>query len=211
MRPLRPLAFKMRTGKQSIYEGLAQFCLNSKIPPVVVWLNGKSTMRHQVKLPKHSTGERGIYLAYCVVGVFGAVLAFLVVNQLAGNEQILSKVGAYDLWAIVSGAVGATSGLYLGRRWLGGPGLAGWLNALVAIPVVSFMGSLVAGTIALPIYGTMFGPLALAVTLYENVIVLFLWIWTVLVTHSLFCEYRKERLTIFEDKKAKEDAARLPA
>jgi len=154
-------------------------------------------LRHRPSLNKYSDGERGVYLAYAIVSLFGALLSFLVINQLGGSSEILRPLGLYDLWSIASGAVGASIGLYVGRRWLGGTGLSGWLKALVAIPVISFIAALAGGTLALPIYGTMFGPMALAVTFYENVIVFVFWTWTVLIAHILFISYRKERASVF--------------
>lgn len=165
----------------------------------------------QLKLSDLSEGERGVYLAFVIIGLFGAVLSFLVVNKLGGEAEILRTFGIYDLWAIASGAIGATTALYLGRHWLGMKGLAGWIKAAVAVPLITFGGSLVGGTLTLPVYGTMFGPLALGVTLYENAIVLFLWVWTIFVIHTLFAGYRKERETLFATRRPQTEVVRLPA
>lgn len=156
-------------------------------------------LRHQPQFEKSSYGERGVFFAYGIISLFGAGLSFLVVNQLGGSADILRPLGIYDVWTIISGAVGAAMGLYVGRRWLGSAGLSGWVKAMIAIPVISFIASLAGGTLALPIYGTMFGPMALAVTFYENVIVLVFWVWTVLIAHVLFTTHRKERDSLFID------------
>ncbi len=137
-------------------------------------------------------------LAYTIVALFGAGLSFLVVNQLGGSQEIIRTLGWYDFWVIVSGSVGAASGLFIGRRWLGHRGFNGILRALAGMLVISFTGSLVGGTLSLPIYGTMFGPLALAVTLYENTMTLGFWLFTLAVTHVLFLVYRSERETLFQ-------------
>ena len=162
------------------------------------------------RFEEHSGGERGIYLAYVFVGIFGAISSFVVVNDLGGEHGILRALGLYDIWAIISGAIGAPSGLYVGRKWLGKKGLKGFFSACCAIPVVSFIGSLIGGTIALPIYGTMFGPLALAGTFYENPIMLIMWSWTIFFAHLLFAEYRKERDTIFRQYRPANEVVRLP-
>jgi len=156
-------------------------------------------LRQKKSLYASSDGERGLYLAYTVAGFFGALLSFMVVNQLVGADEIIRPLGLYDYWSIFSGAVGAASGLYIGRRWLGDPGISGWIKAVIAVPVISFIGSLVGGTLALPLYGTMFGPMALAITFYENPIILVLWIWTILVSHILFAGHRRERDSIFQE------------
>ncbi len=144
-----------------------------------------------------SRGERGICTAHMIVAMFGAGLSFTAINRLGGHSDILRTLTAYDYWAILSGALGAASALYIGRRWLGQPGGRGLFMALCGIPVISFVGGLIGGTLALPIYGTMFGPMALAVTLYDNPIVTVLWVMNLLSAHYLFLIYRKERDTVF--------------
>ena len=145
-------------------------------------------------------GERGIALAYLGIGVFGAILAFTVVNQLGGGADVIRPMTAYDLWSICAGVIGALAGLYLGTRWLGQPGWQGWLRALIAVPVVSLFAALIAGTLALPGHGTMFGPLGLVTTLIAYPTLALLWLAMITAAHVSFVQWRKERDTIFHVK-----------
>lgn len=142
-------------------------------------------------------GERGLAVAYVVIAMFGTVLAFLVVNRLGGESDIIRPMGLYDFWIIFSGAVGAFGGLYIGCVWLGHPGLTGWWKAFVAIPVISFVAALIAGTLALPGHGTMFGPLGLLTTFIANPLLAIFWSTTIIAAHFRFILWRKERDSIF--------------
>jgi len=150
-------------------------------------------IRQFLKISSTTEGERGVFTAYAIISVFGALLSFVVVNGLGGQTHILRPLGSYDFWVIFAGGVGAGIGLYAGRKWLGKPGLVGWLNALFAVPAITLLASLVAGTLALPLYGTMFGPMALTITFVEHSLLLFLWVWTVLLAHSMFVAFHKEQ------------------
>lgn len=146
-----------------------------------------------------SRGEKGMCWAHVIVAIFGAGLSFTAINRLGGNTEIIRSFSAYDYWAILSGALGAAAALFVGRRWFGWPGVRGLFTALCGVPVISFMGGLIGGTLALPVYGTMFGPMALAVTFYDNPMVTLFWVLTVMCAHFLIAIYRSERDTVFRD------------
>ena len=72
-------------------------------------------------------------------------------------------------------------------------------NILVAgsAILISFAGSLIAGTLALPLYGTMFGPFALAVIFVSSPLLAGLWAFNLFGVHVLMCQWRIERDSIF--------------
>jgi len=142
-------------------------------------------------------GERGVLLAYVVVSVFGAGLALTVVSQLGGENTILRALGIYDMWVIIAGAMGSAMGLFISQRWLGHPGIAGWRKAIIGIPVVSFICAICGGTLALPFYGTMFGPFSVLVTFIGSPILGVFWTAILLSAHALMLEWRQERDSIF--------------
>lgn len=143
-------------------------------------------------------GERSLVVAYAGIAFFGAIVAFSVVNQLENRGSFIRALSPYDWWIIFAGASGAYGGLYLGRVWLGHPGLHGWWRAIVAIPVISFMASLIGGTLALPGHGTMFGPLAMLTTLIANPLLACFWTSMIFAAHYGFVIWRAERETIFQ-------------
>ena len=142
-------------------------------------------------------GERGLAVAYLMIALFGTVLAFTVVNRLEGGSAIIRPMGLYDYWIILSGAVGAFGGLYIGCVWLGHPGLSGWWKAVVSVPVISLVAALIAGTLALPGHGTMFGPLGLLTTFIAHPLLALFWAATIFAAHFRFILWRKERDSIF--------------
>lgn len=142
-------------------------------------------------------GEQSLCLAYFSVGIFSAGLAFIVVNQLSGGAAVFRPLSAYDLWVIFAGAVGGCAGLFLGRRWMGHNGVLGFIRALVGMFIVSFLGALIGGTLALPLYGTMFGPFSLIVALIGAPQLAMFWGVILLSAHFLICVWRRERDTVF--------------
>ncbi|KAA9007909.1 hypothetical protein [Histidinibacterium aquaticum] len=143
-------------------------------------------------------GERGRLLAYLVVAIFGAAFALIVVSRLEGDRPgLLTGMSLYHWWVVISGAVGAAGGLYLSGEALGHPGKSGWSKAAWGALVTSFAGSLIAGTLALPLYGTMFGPFSLAVTLAGSPLLAVLWFGCLFRAHYLLSFWRRERDSIF--------------
>lgn len=144
-----------------------------------------------------SEGEQSILLAYFGVGFFGAALALNVVNTLGGHEVMQRAYSAYDYWVIVSGVVGGWAGLYMGRAWMGLPGLRGIACAVIGTVWISFLGGLVGGSLALPLYGTMFGPFTLFVSLFSAPLLAIFWACILMASHFLLMVWRDERDSIF--------------
>lgn len=150
------------------------------------------------RLWAETQGERARALAYVIVVFGGAVLSFVSVGRLSrGPELPFVAPDWYGLWIVASGGIGALGGLYLVRERLGQPGAGGWRRAIIAVLLLSFAGSIIAGTLALPIYGTMFGPLSLVVTLIDLPLLAAAWVGCVLLAHGLMRRWREERESIF--------------
>lgn len=142
-------------------------------------------------------GERCLVLAYLVVGIFGGGMAFVAVTQL-GHGAILSRaMSLYEKWMVMAGMLGAMAGLYMAGDRMGQPGWAGHRRALFGAVFVTFVGSVVAGTLALPLYGTMFGPFTMAMTMVGAPVVALLWISNLLAAHMLIGAWRAERDSLF--------------
>lgn len=141
-------------------------------------------------------GERSMALAYFGVAFFGAVLGLNVVLTLGGAAAWIAPFDAYDYWVIFSGAAGGCAGLYFGHDWMGHAGPRGFGRALLGVIWVSFLGALIGGTLALPFYGTMFGPFTLLMTLLSAPIVAAMWISALLSAHLMIKVRRVERDSI---------------
>jgi hypothetical protein len=146
-----------------------------------------------VQFVQFSYGERGVIWSYLGVCLIGALVALSVGLTLNGSSSLTTFPSPYDLWLAFSGALGAGSALYLGRGFLGRSDLWGMICVLVGLPFISFGGALIAGTLALPIYGTMFGPLALISTFIENPFLAAIWATAIFGAHAGQALYQGEQ------------------
>ena len=95
---------------------------------------------------------------------------------------------------LVSGALGCMMALRLSRERFGRPGVK---DALIGMALTTFAGSILAGTMALPFYGTMFGPFTLAIIFWVAPLTLVLWISSLTGVHFLLRKWQEERDSIF--------------
>ncbi len=167
---------------------LARACMQKSIGPI----------RRIFKRIALTEGEQSILFAFFGVAFFGAGLALNVVMTLGGQDIMHRSMTAYEYWVVLSGALGGCFGLYMGRNWMGHAGKAGFLYACVGTVWVSFLGGLVGGTLALPFYGTMFGPFTLFVSLISAPLLAAFWASILIAAHFLLIVWRSERETIFE-------------
>lgn len=142
-------------------------------------------------------GEKGVLLAYIALAVFGAGLAHIVVNDLGGDDAILRSLSTYDIWMVLSGALGADIGLYSVHHRLGHRGISGIWSAVRGALIMTLTATIVAGTLALPGFGTMFGPFAAFVTFWASPLLFVFWCIMLMATHLLFAKWRAERDTIY--------------
>ncbi|WP_185020754.1 hypothetical protein [Histidinibacterium lentulum] len=149
-------------------------------------------------LTVESRGERARVLAWLIVATGGAILCRVSVGRIdTGPVLPVVALGWYDLWILAAGVTGGLGGFYLVRESLGQTGPAGWTRAIFAALVLGFSGSVIAGTLVLPIYGTMFGPLVLAVTLIDLPVLAVAWTGSLVGVHLLMQRWREERESIF--------------
>lgn len=137
-------------------------------------------------------GERSLLLAYFGVAFFGAALGINVILTLGGAAAWIVPFGIYDYWVILSCALGGIAALYLGRKWFGHAGIHGVRRALLGMIWVSVVGALIGGSFALPLYGTMFGPFTMVVTLLNTPILALLWASALFSAHLMMKIRREE-------------------
>lgn len=142
-------------------------------------------------------GERSLTLAYVFVALFGAGMAFVAVAQMGQGAIIGRAMNWYEWWIVTTGALGGVIALFLAGDRMGQPGWRGHLRGAMGAIWVSFVGALIAGTLALPLYGTMFGPFTLGVTLAGSPPLAALWFANLMSAHLLISAWRIERDSIF--------------
>lgn len=134
-------------------------------------------------------------LSFIIAG-FGASLAFLSVLRL-NKDAVFAPTSHYGIWVFVAGGVGALVALQASIRLFGGRGFLGATSAIWGSIYLSVIGSLVAGTLILPIYGTMFGPLTLVGTLADTPLFALAWSLVLFFVHISMMERRESAVSGF--------------
>lgn len=150
----------------------------------------KSIARRQ----RQSLGERRMFLGCLITAVFGALMALIVVLRLDPQAMFQRPLGYYEWWIVFSGAIGGAVGVLLARDRLGRDGVA---DPLVGIAILTFSSAIIGGTLALPLYGTMFGPFTLAVIFAASPLVAGLWLANAVAVHFMVRSWHAERDSIF--------------
>ncbi|MEM1375054.1 MAG: hypothetical protein AAGF78_11810 [Pseudomonadota bacterium] len=133
----------------------------------------------------------GVGVAAC-----GSLLASEALMGLKGLEYLVGPT-AGDWILAMCAAAGALIGTLLMRARFGERGLRGALNAVFAGFVATFLMGIVAGTLVLPIFGTMFGPWLILTTAMTKPWLLLPWSLSLFGMHLAAMEYRDERDSVF--------------
>lgn len=143
-----------------------------------------------------SEGERARALAFLMIGACSSALGYLAVLHL-DSTALFEELSWYQTWIIVASGLGGMIALYLSGDRMGQPGRTGALRAVAGAIWVTAIGALIGGTMGLPLYGTMFGPFIIAVTLAGAPILAMLWAFNLYGIHMLMSIYQRERDSIF--------------
>lgn len=146
------------------------------------------------KLTNLTPGERCQLWAYLTVALFGMAFGLIVVLRLDPAALFSRGLTMYEYWIVLSGALGVCSALRLSRERLGLPGLT---NTIIGMGMVTFAGAILAGTFALPLYGTMFAPFVLFIVFWVAPIAAALWFASLIGVHFMMQQWHAERDSIF--------------
>ena len=147
-----------------------------------------------IRHPRRSEGERRLFIGQLMTGIFGALLALVVVFRLSPDALIDRPISGFEWWVVTAGFIGGWSATGLARERLGRRGLG---NMLLGMGAVTFFAPIIAGTLGLPLYGTMFGPFTLALIFVASPITALLWAANLVGVHILFRTWHAERDSIF--------------
>ncbi len=148
-------------------------------------------------LPNWTEGERRMAMVFLAAGLFGVVLAVAMLWRIGQGAVLQEGFTLKSLWFALSGGIGTVAGLFAARGRLGHPGPRGWLEALWGGVVLFFVAALVGGTLALPLYGTMFAPMMMALTFGSTPVLAAMGLWILVGSHLQMRYWRAERDTIF--------------
>jgi len=133
-------------------------------------------------------------LAMVVSGLSGGLIAFMLVIRLDPEAFFLRGLSLYELWVVMSCCLGTTAALHVMRHRIGRRGAIG---AILSLAGVSLLAGLIGGSLAMPLYGTMFGPFLLVVTLAGQPLLALLWCINLGAVRVLLCRWQGERDSIF--------------
>ena len=94
-------------------------------------------------------------------------------------------------------ALGALLAAIILRESFGRPGVWGACQAIVSGAVATCLMGIIAGTMLLPVYGTMFGPWLIIVTIIVKPWLMVPWSLTLYGFHKARAEYAAEQDTIY--------------
>lgn len=157
----------------------------------------KKTMMLRLGSGGRSWGERLLISAYCMLALAGAGVAMRIDQTIASSVTADVGPGLYDAWIVVAGAIGGMCGLFVVRKHLGHSGMHGRLRWVGAMIYGTFVAGVVGGTLALPLYGTMFGPFAVGVTLFTDWTLALVWVGAFVIAHLKVRAWNRERDSIF--------------
>lgn len=145
---------------------------------------------------KISEGERARALAFLLVGLSSAGLGYLAVLHL-DRAALFQELSWYQTWIIAASGLGGMISLFLSGDRMGQSGRQGVLRSVAGAIWITFIGALIGGTLGLPLYGTMFGPFIVVVTLMGAPLLAMLWAFNLMGVHMLMAIYQRERDSIF--------------
>jgi hypothetical protein len=144
-----------------------------------------------------SQGEVLRRAAYAATAAAGALLALAVAVRLGHAQDGIRGFSTYDLWVTLAGLAGGFAGLRFTEHFFGHPGAWGVLRAIGGIILICFTAPIIAGSLALPLYGTMFGPFMFGTTIFAVPLLGLIWAGTLLAVHLCLAPWRRERDSVF--------------
>ena len=133
--------------------------------------------------------------ACCGVTACGALLGFEALKALQSMKEIVGPA-AGDWISTLFAAAGALLAILMLRDRFGEAGCTGAARAVLGALATTIVLGIIAGTLTLPVYGTMFGPwLVLTVTISKPWLAM-TWALSLYGVHLAMAEYKFERDSI---------------
>lgn len=157
-------------------------------------------------------GEMSLLASYVLIAVFFGLLSYLCILHLQQRGFFDAPLSWYERWMVFTGGFGGVAALHIMRSRFGRTGRHGTMRAAFGWLAMSFVAGVIAGSLALPLYGTMFGPLTLALVFAATPWLLIVWVATFAVLQVLLNVWQAERDSIFVEREYRKTAdTRFPA
>ena len=142
---------------------------------------------------KPTDGEIYLGLACTVMAFMGAIVGYEILSLLVYDNANVFPINYYQIWAILTSVFAVSISFLCMSQQFGERGLTGIFKAIKGGLIVTFLYSLIAGTLVLPLWGTMFGPFAFIMLFVTKPFIAFIWVGSLLTAHMLMCGWRVER------------------
>jgi len=104
-------------------------------------------------------GEKSYAIAYAAVIAMSAGVTLVVASGVDGANILGLDPTLFTFWTVFAGGLAGGLSLRAARGWMGKPGALGLSRAIVGSVAVAILAAIVAGTLIVPLYGTVYGPL----------------------------------------------------
>ncbi len=138
-------------------------------------------------------GEKFLAMAFAAVIAMSAGMTILIMAGFERENPLPPEPSLYESWIILSSAFSGGFALYVARGWMGMLGLLGFARAFVGSIVVALGAAMIAGTLIMPLYGTVFGPIMLVTQFIELPVLAALWFTIAFGANALIAIWREER------------------
>lgn len=149
------------------------------------------------KTTGRTQGARARLLGFAIVASYGAVMGYLAVLRFSDGAVAARGLSLYEGWIVLGGALGGMAALGLAGDRVGQSGPGTMPGILAGLIRVSLLGAIIAGTLALPVYGTMFAPLTLILTLATSPVLALSWVACMGAVHLCMVAYRSDLDPVF--------------
>ncbi|MEL6608118.1 MAG: hypothetical protein AAFO93_04320 [Pseudomonadota bacterium] len=139
-----------------------------------------------------SRAEWALILAFAALALAGAVLGMYALRDLNALDSFTSRDTARG-WLAMSGAMGACLSAMAMRDRFGRVGRGSLWHAAVAGVITTMLVGIVAGTLVLPIFGTMFGPWLVLIALLNMPVLAVPWMFALWGYDTARRSYTAER------------------
>ena len=139
-------------------------------------------------------GEQSYAWGCAVIAALTATVTVLIMMGLDAPYKLQFDATNYTYWVIFAGALSGAVALYIARGWMGAMGPFGFARALVGSVTIAFVASVVAGTLTVPVGGTIYAPLAMVSAFLAKPWIAVLWFAGTLGAHYLMTALQHERV-----------------
>ena len=132
-------------------------------------------------------GDKALAMAYGAMSAMSAGMTMLIMSDV--TTAIPVTIVGYETWVAIVGAFSGALALYATRNWMSLAGRLGTLRAMVGGCISAFLAAVIAGTLIVPFYGTLFAPVLLLTAFTVKPYLVLAWFGIVMMAHLLLVRH----------------------